>query len=150
LNPLAIATVEIEVIDIAIAFMVLPLLTFVPLLVRTRQRNVRDAQELGREPVHQEVCGGAFGKTQRSSPFVRVALYDEFLVIGYSRRLVLRYEEIEHVHLDGTRWPRAVRLQHHRQDLPAEIAIWSTDCRALEEAIRAQRAIATDPLRVTG
>jgi len=146
---MVIAIVEIEVIDIAIAFMVLPLLAFVPLLVWTRQRDVRDALEDGRQPLHQEVCGGAFGKTRRSSPFVRVALYDEFLVIGYSRRLVLRYEEIEHVHLDGTRWPRAVRLQHRRQDLPAEIAIWSTDCRALEEAISAQRTIATDPLRST-
>jgi len=146
---MAIAIVEMEVIDIAIAFMVLPLLAFVLLLVRTRQRNVRDAQEQGREPLYQEMCGGAFGKTQRSSPFVRVALYDEFLVIGYSRRLVLRYEDIEHVHLNGTRWPRAVRLQHRRDDLPEEIAIWSTDCRALEEIITAQRAIATDPFRFT-
>jgi len=140
---------DVTVADIAAACMVLPSLVFVPLLIRTRQRDVRDPLEDGREPLHQEVCGGAFGKTRRSSPFVRVALYDEILVIGYSRRLVLRYEEIEHIHLDGTRWPRAVRLQHRRDDLPEEIAIWSTDCRILEETISAQRAIATDPFRST-
>jgi hypothetical protein len=137
----------VTVTDIAVACMVLPWLVLVPLLVRTRQRDVRDALEDGRQPLYQEVCGGAFGKTQRSSPFVRVALYDEFLVIGYSRRLILRYQEIESVSVDGARSPRAVRLHHHRRDLPAEVAIWSPDCYGLHERIEAQRRAAIDLVR---
>jgi len=137
----------VTVIDIAVACMVLPWLVFVPLLVRTRQRDVRDGLEDGREPLYQEVCGGAFGKAQRSSPFVRVALYDEFLVIGYSRRLILRYQEIESVSVHGARSPRAVRLHHRRRDLPAEVAIWSPDCYALQQRIETQRRAALDPLR---
>ncbi|MGD2063184.1 MAG: hypothetical protein PVF51_06330 [Nitrospirota bacterium] len=139
--------VVVTVTDVAIALMILPWAVLVPLAYRIRHRDVRHEMEADREPLHQEVCGGAFGKARRSSPFVRIALYDDFLVIAYSRRIVLRYDEIEHVHLDGTRWPRAVRLRHHRDDLPEEIAIWSMDCRVLEEKIAAQRAIATDPLR---
>jgi hypothetical protein len=139
----------VTVTDVAIALMILPWAVFVPMLYRLWQRRVRDALEDGRDPLYEEVCGGAFGKSRRSSPFVRVALYEDFLVIAYSRRIVLRYDEIEHVHLDGTRAPRAVRLHHHRRDLPEGIAIWSTDCRLLEETLAAQRAIATDPLRAS-
>jgi hypothetical protein len=138
--------VVVTVSDVATALMVLPWAVFLPFAYRIRQREVRDARENGREPLHQEVCGGAFGKVRRSSPFVRVALYDDFLVIAYSRRIALRYAEIAHVHLDGERVPRAVCLQHHRGDLPAEIALWSSDCRRLAEKIVTQRAIATDPL----
>jgi hypothetical protein len=140
-------TMDVTVTAVAIALMIVPLAVFLPFVYRVRQREVRDALEEGREPLYQEVCGGAFGEVRRSAPFVRVALYDDFLVIGYSRRIVLRYAEIAHVHLDGTRCPRAVRLHHHRHDLPEEIALWSTDCRLLEEKIVAQRALATDPLR---
>jgi hypothetical protein len=137
----------VTVTDVAIVLMILPWAVFLPLAYRIRQRTVRDPLEAGREPLYQEMCGGAFGTARRRSPFVRIALYDDFLVIGYSRRIVLRYAEIEHLYVNGERWPRAVHLHHHRRDLPDRIAIWSTDCRALEEAIAQQRAIATDPLR---
>jgi len=140
-------TLEVAVTDVAIALMILPWAAVVALVYRVRQRGVRDALEDGREPLYQEVCGGAFGKVRRSSPFVRIALYDEFLVIGYSRRLILRYDEIESLSVDGARSPRAVRLHHDRHDLPAEVAIWSPDCYALHERIAAQRRSALDPLR---
>ena len=137
----------VTVTDVAIALIILPWAVFLPFAYRIRQREVRDPLEVGREPLYQEVCGGALGTKRRSAPFVRVALYEDVMVIAYSRRIVLRYEEIAHVQLDGTRAPRAVRVDHHRHDLPEEIAIWSTDCRLLEAEIAARRAIATDPLR---
>ena len=138
--------IDIALTDVAIALLILPWMVFLPFAYRVWQRGLRDPLEAGLEPLHQEVCGGAFGRIRRSAPFVRVALYDDFVVIAYSRRIVLHYGEIEHVHLDGTRAPRAVRLVHHRNDLPEEIAIWSMDCHLLEEKITAQRAVATDPL----
>lgn len=139
--------IDVAVTDVAIALMILPWVAAAFLFFRIRQRGVQDALEDGRKPLYQEVCGGAFGRVHRSSPFVRIALYDEFLVIGYSRRLVLRYDEIESLSVDGARSPRAVRLHHHRHDLPAEVVIWSPDCYALHERIAARRGAARDPLR---
>ena len=54
----------VTVTDIAVACMVLPWLVLVPLLVRTRQRDVRDALEDGRQ---QGVPWKMTGKTRKVS-----------------------------------------------------------------------------------
>jgi len=47
------------------------------------------------EPLFCEQCGGRFNQFNLTIPFVRHALYEEFIVIAYGRkRIILGYGEI--------------------------------------------------------
>lgn len=128
-----------SVTTIAISMMSLPFLIAVPFLYLVRLRDRRAELEAGRRPHHSENCGGAFGGKRQLAPFVRLSLYDDFLVISFARQWVLRYTDIESVRLVGTCSPRVVRIRHCRQDLPPGLELWSRDGARLIERIEARR-----------
>jgi hypothetical protein len=102
-------------------------------------RDRKSAAEFGMTPLYTEICGARIGTRNWSKPFVRVAVYPDFLVVAYSEVIVLRHATVDHV--DETRGvlSRGVRVTHHDRDAPERLIIWSSDAtrfaRLLEHAI---------------
>ena len=64
-----------------------------PMLTCTRRANV----ERSLQPFWQEQCSGRLGLIGISYPAIRVALYDQFMVVGFIGPTVVPYTEIQSV-----------------------------------------------------
>ena len=54
----------------------------------------RDEREKGCTPIYSERCGGRFGLINFTVPFVRLALYEDFMVISCWTRRTIEYKNI--------------------------------------------------------
>jgi len=54
----------------------------------------RHPREKGANHIYTSRCGGEFGLIKLSVPFIRLSLYDDFLVISHWTRTVLEYKHI--------------------------------------------------------
>lgn len=61
----------------------------------------RDEREKGKKPIYSERCGGRFGLIGFSIPFVRLTLYQDFLVLSCWTRIVIEYDQIRRLEGDG-------------------------------------------------
>jgi len=65
----------------------------------------KDAKEEGLIPIHRERCGGRIGWISFSWPFVRIAIYKDFMLIRAWRNTLIEYDKIrrlENVGLFGS------------------------------------------------
>ena len=93
---------------------VLSLLSYV-FWASTRKLPIEQNKEL----IHGERCGGLAGAGMRfKGPFVRLAIYKDFLVLGHLQSVVLNFSEIESVESGGM-WGTALCINHTRKNLGA-------------------------------
>ncbi len=86
----------------------------------------KDQLEDGIVALFREQCGGRFDSFNLTIPFVRHAMYDEFIVIGYYKeRYVINYTDLTTVSLKRFAFSKGIIYSHNRQDLPNNIIIWS-------------------------
>ncbi|MBU0597184.1 hypothetical protein KJ641_02575 [Patescibacteria group bacterium] len=88
-------------------------------------RNNRLPEEAGMTPIHQEFCGGNFNYTNLSRPFVRLTIYNDFLVISYFKQILLNYHEIEKVELKNKVGKKGLKIYHNKIGVPKNITLWS-------------------------
>ncbi len=50
--------------------------------------------EIGKKPLYTERCAGKVGKLYYKGPFIRVAIYDTFMVVSYLKQLVIHFDNI--------------------------------------------------------
>lgn len=106
------------------------LIVGVPLLLLTSALLVQRqlAVERGQQPLFTQTSGGQVGWIRYRGPFIRLSLYEDFLVIRCWQTVVLRYDEIDRV--DLTKWlgivTDGVRLVHHGH-APGRIRLGSSD-----------------------
>jgi len=82
--------------------------------------------EDGLTPIYQEQCGGRFESLYLSSPFVRHALYDDFIVFSYAKtQIVLPYQDITSVTLTRRQFSKVIIYSYKRVGVPLSIIIWS-------------------------
>ncbi len=92
----------------------------------------RAAPEEGRrEALYTETCGGRFRWTKYSWPFARLALYDDILVVGAAKKIVLRLQEIERVENErsvfAASFGKAVHVYHGNPAYRTPFVIYSMD-----------------------
>lgn len=61
----------------------------------------RDEREKSKTPIYSERCGGRFGLISVTMPFVRLALYQDFVVISCWTRIVIEYDQIRRLEGEG-------------------------------------------------
>ena len=111
---------ESNTVYILSSFLGVGLITiFVLLLIK---RSTKMEIEKGLIPLFTAKCGGQFGGFSFSPPFVRLALYDDFLVISYAEKIVLRYEKIESMTLSKVLLYTLLEI-HHRDTAPPLITL---------------------------
>ncbi len=125
----------ITVIHIALCLACLPLVVVVPagLVYAFAGRHL--PEERGARPRYEARCGGRIGRHRHPIPFLRIAVYDHFVVLAGRRRYLLSMEAIERVEVAGTRTPRTVRLHHHAAALPKRLEVWAEEVEPLVAAL---------------
>ncbi len=93
--------------------------------------------EKGKTPLYTSTAGGRIGWTSYRGPFISLRIYDEFIVIGYVKTIVLKFEEIERVEIK--KWmgivSDKVQIIHHKLDAPDTIIIGTTNPSQVKEII---------------
>jgi hypothetical protein len=78
--------------------------------------NSKDPSERGLAPLYHEQCVGYFDGLRRI--FVRFAAYEDFLVISYSRKIILPYGQIRSVKKETFFLRTALHIYHGKAGLP--------------------------------
>lgn len=87
----------------------------------------KDPLEEGKTALFIEQCGGRIEEFNLTIPFVRHAIYDDFILIAYGgKKILLKNEDIENVALKRYLFSKGIRYNHSRSDIPKSIFIWST------------------------
>lgn len=88
--------------------------------------NQRIAKETGKKPLYKATCGGQIGWFRYRGPFIQLRMYEDFLVIGYIKHIVLRYDEIDEIYPVGNLLRRGVEIKHHKKSVPQRLQLSDT------------------------
>jgi hypothetical protein len=111
-------------------------LNFVIFILITVKAHNRLNIEINKTPLYTSTAGGQIGWIRYRGPFVSIRIYDNFIVIGSAKTIVLRFEEIDRVEIK--RWGAftdRVQLIHHKLDAPSKIIIGTTNPTKVKEII---------------
>ena len=125
----------ITVIHIALCLACLPLFVVGATGLVYALGGRRLAEERGQRPSHEARCGGRIGRRHYPNPFLRVAVYDRFVVIAGPRCYQLSRAAIDKVEVAGPRTPLTVRIHHHAADVPEQLEVWPEEVETLMVAI---------------
>ena len=93
------------------------------------------------EPNYLERAGARFDKQSWTSPHVRIATFDNFVVIScVSHEFVLRRGDVTKIERQRPKFSfvsMGLRLHHNRQNVPALLILFTRDPAKLEAALRA-------------
>jgi hypothetical protein len=102
-------------------------------LIRSSRQKL--ANEIGRQVIYSETCGGVIGFFSRTFPFVRVAVYDRLLVIKSFEEIQLYPQDIWNLKTFARITASGVQIQHTRKDLPHTIILWRWNSTTLTEKV---------------
>jgi len=125
----------ITVIHIALCLACLPLFVVVPATLVYALAGRRLGVERGEHPLYEARCGGRIGNHSHRIPFLRIAVYESFVVLAGRRRYHLPVEAIERVAVVGTRTPRTVQIHHHATGVPQPLEVWVEEVEPLVAAM---------------
>lgn len=78
-------------------FLTLAGLVFITPFFTCRRRAIA---ELNLKPIWQEFCSGNMGVVVTNIPFIRIAIYDDFMVVGFINPNVIPYKKIGKVSIN--------------------------------------------------
>jgi hypothetical protein len=115
------STVIFPIVLVSLGFFIV--FYYFHILVTKRDQFLEEEQS--ESPIHVEVGGGRFDGIHYSPSFVKLRMYDEFMVISYSKKILLRYKDIDSVEITGWLW-KAIRIQHHDELQPIKNVIFGS------------------------
>ncbi|MBI9104538.1 MAG: hypothetical protein JEY99_19135 [Spirochaetales bacterium] len=85
--------------------------------------------EAGLEPVYTSIAGGMIGRVRYKGPFIHLRLYNDFMIIACQQPFLLRYKEIENIHVEKWfgRISDRIQIEHHNQEIPARIIVGTSN-----------------------
>jgi hypothetical protein len=106
-------------------------------IIALRGKKKLHPLEKGRAPLFADSsCGGWIGQVRSTYPFVRVAAYEDFLVIGrMNGPVLLRYDEIGKAEIERVYFTPGLVITHHNTDAPKRIIIRSQNLREMHAVI---------------
>ncbi len=110
----------------ALPLIMFPIIIIVFVLVNRFVRQPLGIEE-GKTPIHSEICGAYVANSNSTYPFVRVALYDEFIVIKkLFNTTVLNYKDIADASLSRFSIAKSgIKITHKRSDIHERVIIWT-------------------------
>ena len=86
-----------------------------------RARYKRDENEIGKAPIFERMCLAQFGI--EGAVYVRLSVYESFLVICYRRPYFLPFNEIRYIHRSFLLWHEKIEIEHQSKILPQNIQL---------------------------
>jgi hypothetical protein len=93
------------------------------------------AAEAGKQALYSTICGGIVGWWTYKGPFIRLAVYSEFLVVVCDRVYYLPFAEIQQIERRNFLFRKGYRIHHRNPSYPQRLEVWPRDRAAFEAAI---------------
>ena len=93
------------------------------------------AAEVGKKASFATSCGGIVGWLTYKGPFLRVAVYPEFLVVACNKLYYFPFSEIVQVERRQFMFRKGYRIQHRNALYPQRIEVWPGDRAQFESAL---------------
>ena len=106
-------------------------------IIALRGKKKLHPLEKGRTPLFADnSCGGWIGAVRSTYPFVRVSIYEDFLVVGMLRGpILLRYDEIVSAVVEKVYFTRGLVITHRNGEAPSRIVIRSQKLGEMQKVI---------------
>lgn len=100
-----------------------------------KKRNSLLDIEKNLTPIYMEDCGGRFDGYNLTIPFVRFKIYDNFIVISYTKKILLKYTDIKRIEIKRHIISKGIHIYHNKDDIPKNIIVWASNCEKLKDRI---------------
>lgn len=88
-------------------------------------------EEEGKQPIYEKFCGGFFGTFWIRGPFIRLSVYEDFIVVRKVKAGILKYGEFE-TEIKKKLLYRVMAIKHKNENIPKRIEL-SMDTSELEK-----------------
>ena len=88
------------------------------------RKDRQHAAEAGKTPTFSENCAGVVGWITYKGPFIRVAVYPEFLVVSCDRQYYLPFSQISQIERRSFMFNKGYRIHHNNSEYPKRIEVW--------------------------
>lgn len=108
-----------------IPLIVLPLVIGI-LLFMYFSSDKKHLEEENKTPELSFKTGGVIGWTNYKGPFIRVTVYQEFLIIAYLKIILLKYDEFT-IQEESFLFRKSIYFQHKKSEYPNPIRLYISD-----------------------
>lgn len=120
-------------------FFALPLLVVVSLIAIFawiyQRKERRHPAEAAMRPLFTEDCAGVIGWVTYKGPFIRLAVYPDFLVASCDQPYYLPFTQISQVERRSFLFSKGYRIHHRNPQYPRRIEVWFSNRESFEAAI---------------
>lgn len=99
-----------------------------------RKDRLHPAEE-GKKAVYATTCAGIVGWLTYKGPFLRLAVYTEFLVVACDKVYYFPFNEIVQIERSSHMFRKGYRIRHRNMSYPQRLEVWPSDRDAFEAAI---------------
>ncbi len=129
--------------DYFILFPILVILTVGSIFFWLFQRKDRlHASEAGKRPAFTENCAGVIGWMTFKGPFIRLAVYDTFLIVSCDKQYYLPFTTVTRIEPRSFMFSKGYRIHHTNSEYPKRIEIWLSGRERFEAALAGKVTIA--------
>ncbi len=93
--------------------------TFIYIISKSKQLA---KEEIDKTPVYKTRCSGIIGSLHYRGPFIELRMYEDFLVVSYSKQMVFSYSSIN-VDIAKNFFRQGLAIHHLSQDYPSRIIL---------------------------
>ncbi|MDX1961321.1 MAG: hypothetical protein SFU98_22320 [Leptospiraceae bacterium] len=97
--------------------------------------------EEGKSELFSEKYGGVVGLIKYSGPYIRVTLYDEFMVIKCNDDIVLKYSEITDFKESAFLFTPSVVIEHNNKSASGKIELFLKDIPKFLSILKTKKSI---------
>ncbi len=120
-------------------FFLLPILVLVAVIAifgwLFKRKDRLHAAEAGKRPAFTESCAGVISWVTFKGPFIRVAVYDSFIVVSCDRQYYLPFSQIMRIEPCSFLFTKGYRIHHNIAEYPKRIEVWLTGRDRFEAAL---------------
>ena len=121
--------------DYFAAFPILSLLIVGGIFGYIFQRKDRmHASEAGKKHLFTESCAGVIGWLTYKGPFIRLAVYGEFIIVSCDKQYYLPFSAITKIERHSFLFTKGYRIYHRIADYPERIELWMNGLDRFEAA----------------
>jgi hypothetical protein len=94
-------------------------------------------EEEGKKPLYEERIGGTCGLIRYKGPFIRLAIYEQFLLIRYSKAIVLNYDQIQSIQIKKSFFVSGLEII--ADSSPSKFFLWPRNPHAILKIVEEKR-----------
>lgn len=109
---------------------------FTVMIVKSRKLH---ELEIGQTPLYKGTCSAIIGGLRYTGPFIRIGIYEEFVVISYKKKIVLYYSDIDDIgEKPYSLMYKGLGITHHNPDAPKRIVLASISNNTIKRIMHEQ------------